>query len=369
MNRIIRRFDGVRRRIFGGIVVTAIALAASPLAQAETPPPVIRIGIASPSVGNPPVYTTGTIGLSRQRGLFEEEFAKDGVKVEWFFHKGAGPAVNEGLANKQFDFVFQGDLPSIIGRSGGLKTRFLLPTDSRQNLYLAVPPDSPIKSVKDLRGKRVAIFKGTNAQLPANRLLEANGLTERDLKVVNLDNATAQAALASKDIDAVLGGFEYLRLRDKGVARIVYSSVSDPRFTRRSGLLVTEEFAERYPETTTRVVKVVLRSARWASDEKNRGEVFGAWSLMGYPAEVYQEDFIGQPTRVRLSPLIDPFIIQRYKEAVEDSYRFRLTRSKFDVEKWFEPKFLRAALKELNLENYWTPTDANGKPVAAVAAR
>ena len=50
-------------------------------------------------------------------GGLEEEFKKDGVKVQWTFFKGAGPAVNEALVNKQLDFAWQGDLPSIVHRA------------------------------------------------------------------------------------------------------------------------------------------------------------------------------------------------------------------------------------------------------------
>jgi len=345
-------------------LVAALLLATGfAVAQAEALPKVIRIGVASPAVGDN-IYTTGSVGIAHHKNLVEEEFAKDGVKVEWYFYKGAGPAVNEALSNNQLDFAFQGDLPSIIGRASGLKTRYLFPTDSRQNLYVAVPPDSPIQSVKDLAGKRIALSKGTNAQLPTNRLLDANGLTERDLKVVNLENATAQQALATRDIDGVFGGFEYLKFRNKGQARIVFSSAQDPRFSRRSGFLVTEEFLQAYPQATVRVAKGILRAARWASDEVNRDQVFELWSKMGNPAEVYREDFLGFPLRVRLNPLLDPFIVQRYKEAVADSFKYKLTRKQFDAEQWIYPNVLNTALKELQLENYWTPTDPAGKPTS-----
>lgn len=165
-------------------------------------PSIIRIGVAQSAIGNPPTFAGSSIAIAHSKGWIEEEFKRDNIKIEWYFFKGAGPAVNEALTNRQIDFAAQGDLPSIIGKSGGLKTRLVFASATRAYIYLAVPPDSAIKSVKDLRNKRVSIFKGTNAHLPINRLLEANGLTERDLKVVNLDKAGSQAALATRAIDA-----------------------------------------------------------------------------------------------------------------------------------------------------------------------
>lgn len=349
-----------RRSILAGSLQLAagMALAGAPAlaaAAAAAKPAVIRIGVAQPAYGNPPLIAGSSLAIAQATGAIEQEFKADGIKVEWYFFKGAGPAVNEALSNRQLDFAYQGDLPSIIGKAAGLKTRLILATGVRGNIYLAVPPDSPIRAVKDLRGKRVAIFKGTNGQLPIDRLLAANGMTERDLKAINLDTATAQAALTTKDIDAAFGAYDLLKLRDKGAARIVYTSNGDsPVFTRQSHVLVTDDFAARYPEHTRRLVKAVLKSARWGSDEANREEVFQLWARTGTAKiEQWKEDYAGQPLRVRLSPLFDPFLTARYKDAVEHAYQFRLIRNRFDIDSWIDRSFLNASLKELKLDSYW----------------
>lgn len=334
--------------------VLSIALLAAAPAMAAAPA-IIRIGVAQPAYGTPPTIGGSTIAIAHATGAIEQEFKPDHIKVEWYFFKGAGPAVNEALSNRQLDFAFQGDLPSIIGKAAGLKTRVILATGTRGNIYLAAPADSAIRTVADLRGKRVAIFKGTNAQLPIDRLLAAHGLTEKDLKVVNLDTATAQAALTTRDIDAVFGSFELLKLRDKGVAKIVYSSKGhSPVFTRQGHMLVTDDFATRYPEQTRRFVKAVVKVAHWSSEEAHRDDVFRLWARPGtVKFEHWQEDYDNQPLRVRLSPLFDPFLTDRYRDAVEHAYQFRLIRSKFDVDRWIDRSFLQASLKELKLDGYW----------------
>lgn len=346
-------------------LAAGIALAATAAGALAAAPAVIRVGVASPAHGTPPGISGTSIAVAHATGAIEQEFKPDNVKIEWYFFKGAGPAVNEALSNRQIDFAFQGDLPSIIGKAAGLKTRLVLATGIRTNIYLAVPPGSQIRSVKDLKGKRVAIFKGTNAQLPIDRLLAAHGLTEKDLRVVNLDTATAQAALTTKDIDAVFGAYDLIKLRDKGVARIVYTSRGDsPVFTRQSHMLVTDEFAAKYPDQTRRFVKAVVKAARWSSDEANREEVFRMWARTGTAKiEHWREDYEGQALRTRLSPLFDPFLTDRYKEAVEHAYQFRLIRRKFEVDPWIDRSFLNAALKELKLESYWPAT-----PVAPLHA-
>ena len=326
-------------------------------------PTTIRIGVAQPAVGNPPGIAGSTLAIAHAKDWREEEFKRDNIKVEWFFFKGAGPAVNEALTNDQLDFALQGDLPSIIGRAGGLKTKVILATSTRANIYLAVPPDSSIKTAKDIRGKRVAFFKGTNGQLPINRFLEANGLTEKDIKAINLDTATSQAALTTKDVEAVFGGYELLKLRDKGIARIVYSSKNDsPIFTRQTHVLVTENFAKKYSAATQRLVNTLVRTAKWGADEANREEVFNLWARTGtLTLADWKEDFSGEPLRIRLSPLFDPFLTGRYKDAVDQAVKFKLTRKRFDVDQWIDRSYLNVALKEMKLENYWPVTQADGK--------
>jgi sulfonate transport system substrate-binding protein len=236
----------------------------------------------------------------------------------------------------------------------------------RANIYIGVPPDSPIRSVKDLGGKRVSIFKGTNMHLPAMRILADNGLSEKDLKILNLDTGSYLAALTTKDIDAAIGAMDILRLRDKGAVRIIYSSKGDnPIYTRQSHVLVTEEFAEKYPATTQRAVNVMVRAAKWCSDEANREEVLRLWARAGTPYEHWKEDYDGEPLRVRLNPNFDPFLVSRYKDAVEQAYKFRMTRAKIDVDKWIEQRYLKAALREQKLDNYWPVFEPNGKILGA----
>ncbi len=148
------------------------------------------------------------------KGLLEQEFKADGIQIRWSFLRGAGPAVNELYANGLVDFSALGDLPSVIGRAGGLKTKVLAGTFVRGNFYFSVPADSNIKSITDLRGKKIAVLKGTATQLGAVKVLESFGLKEKDVRLINMDTNTAKAALITKDVDATVGGYDYLALRD-----------------------------------------------------------------------------------------------------------------------------------------------------------
>lgn len=353
-----------RRTALQRIGLAAGAAALSLPSRAATD--VIRIGVAQPATGTPPSFAGSSVAIAHAKGWIEEEFKPDGIKVEWIFFKGAGPAVNEAITTGQLDFAFQGDLPAIVARSAGVKTKLIIATGVRANIYIGVPPDSPLKTVEDLRGKRVSLFRGTNMHLPALRLLEAHGLTERDLKILNLDTAGYLTALATKDIDAAIGAMDILRLRDKGQVRVLYSSKGDsPIFTRQGHVLVTQAFADANPKLVQRFVDASVRAAKWSSEEANREEVLRLWARAGTPYEHWKEDYAGEPLRVRLNPNFDPFLVGRYKDAVEQAYRFKLTRARFDVDSWIDTRYLDAALKAQKLENYWPIFQPNGKILGA----
>ncbi|MBS81303.1 ABC transporter substrate-binding protein [Variovorax sp.] len=356
------------RHLLRWTALLATALAAS----AQAAPDTIRIGVATAGGGDPVTWGGSPGGVARANNWLEEEFKASGIKVEWLFFKGAGPAVNEALSNKQIDFAYQGDLPSIVGRSNGLKTKVLLVSGARNNLYLVTPTQSNIQSIRDLKGRTVSIFRGTNGHLVAINVLAAEGLAERDIKGVNLDTGSAQAALVSNGVDAAFGGYEWFKVRDQGLAKVVYSTQGrDPALTRQAALLVRSEFEQANPAEVQRVVDVFVRAAHWSSEEKNREELFRIWARSGTPVASWTAEFDKQPLAQRNSPLADDFIVARYKAVVGDALKLKLIRREVTVDDWFDTRYLKAALKKQGLEGYWSAFDAKGQPKAgpAVASR
>lgn len=354
----------IKRRAFGA---AALALAASAALPARaTTPRVVRIGFANIGAGNRQFSGGSPIALAHAEGYLEREFANDGVEIRWFFFAGAGPAVNEALANGQFDLALQGDLPSMIGRSNGLRTRIVLAAGVNNPIYLAVPPDSPIRGVADLRGRTVAWHRGTNLHLAIAKVLAANGLTERDLKVVNMDFATADVALASHNIEAEFGSPTVLGLARQGLARIAYTTKGDdPRLGRNSAVLASEAFEAAHPDLLARIVKAFLKASDWASTEANREALFAVWGKSGFPIENYRDDFAGQELAYRCNPLLDGFLERQYRSQAERALEYRLIRRPVDMQGWFEPHYQESGLRELGLDRRWTRRDVDGKAITA----
>jgi sulfonate transport system substrate-binding protein len=177
-----------------------------------------------------------------------------------------------------------------------------------------------------------------------------------------MDTAAAKAALVTKDIDAAFGGSDYLQLRDQGIAKIIYNSRNDdPRFLRHCAFIGSEDFIRKYPEITQRVVKTLVRAAKWISDyDQNPSPAYQLWAKSGVQFANYKSDLAAASLKVYASPLLDPYIVSTYKWNIREAKRFGLIRNDVDYGQWVDPTFLQRALKELSLEDYWKPVGESG---------
>ncbi|WP_316228304.1 ABC transporter substrate-binding protein [Bradyrhizobium sp. SZCCHNR1039] len=355
------------RERFSTTLAAALAFATLGLVQAATEPLTVRIGFANVGADNRQFSGGSSAAIAHSEHYVEQEL-KDNpdVKIEWSFFKGAGPAVNEAFANNQLDFALQGDLPEIIGRANGLKTKVLIASGAHAPIYLAVPAGSPIRKVADLRGRKVSIFRGTNNHLAAVKVLAGYGLQEKDVQVINMDTATTNAALTSRDIDAAFGNFPLASLVDKNIAEIIYTTKGDnPAYERHSTLIGQEAFIAAHPDITQKVVSAIVRAARWSSEEANRDAFFEISARSGFPASGYRFDFKDQELKYRNTPLIDASIIESYRFQAKQAKEFGLLRRNVEIDGWFERSFLDRALKDQGLVGYWQEYGPDGKPVAA----
>jgi len=332
-------------------------------AQAVTAQPAeIRIGVASTGTGGRPVSGGGYGALAAEWRSLEHEFAGDGIKVTYSYFQGAGPTVNECLANHQLDFAFQGDLPALVAKAGGLLTKLIMATDRFGAIFIAVPADSPVRRFEDLKGKRIALFKGTNLQMAFWNLMVSKGFKESDFKLINMSTFEGNAALLSKDIDAQISYNDLVPLVETGRARFVYSTHADRKLGRLSHLLVTEEFAAKWPGLVQRVVNNLLKAAAWQAEEKNRGKTYQIWAKSGFPLSSWKYEFDDYALRDRGSPLFDPFYRAQYKRLLKLGRELKLVRKDFDVDAWLDGSFVEQGLKTLKLQQVWREFDAEGHP-------
>lgn len=324
-------------------------LATAPWAALAEPakPEAIRIAVPDLSAGSKH-SAAGVVDVLRDQQLLEKEFARDGIRVEWLFFKGAGPVINEALANKQADFAYLGDLAAIIGKASGLDTRVLSAGVRGVKSYLGVVPGSGIKTLQDLKGKRVAVFRGTANQLSFASALASQGLSERDLKVINLDFNASNAALAARQIDATWGLSNMISLRDRGLVELPISSRDlEGAGSTQAVLLGTGDFIRQYPDLVARFVKAQERAAQWLRDENNReAYVDLVASNANWPKSILQGELANEDLAHYFDPRLDAEFVGLLQQGVDLAAKERLIRRSFQVADWIEPRFLDAALQQ-----------------------
>lgn len=325
----------------------ALSLAALLVSSVALAAPVKEIRIAVPDISAGPTPSgAGIVDVLRERQDLEKEFEKDGIKIRWDFFKGAGPAVNEALANNQEDFAYLGDFPAIIGKASGLDTRLLSAVARDVKLYLAVQPGSGITSFDTLKGKRVAIFRGTATQLSFASALAHKGLKESDFKVINLDYNAANAALAAKQIDATWSGAGVIALKARGLAELPLTTVDlDGAGSMQAVLVGRGAFVDEHPELVARLIKAQQPAIAWLRNDAHKQDYINLVSrLASYPAELLSTDAADQSLVTIFAPQLDAPFLDNLQRSVDLALQAKLIRKGFEVNAWAQPSFLNAAL-------------------------
>jgi sulfonate transport system substrate-binding protein len=352
------------------LIITLLAgVLGAATVSAENYPKVVRFGSSGGAYGKP--FIAGTLGIIHAKGLLEEEFKKEGIKFEWNFFKGQGPACNEAFANNNIDISENGAFPGVIGVAAGLKTKLILGSGPGKGNQIMIPRDSKITTVEQLKGKKIGVIRGTNTEYTFLKTLELHGISEDELTRLNLQATDTEAALATKDVDAGVVG---IRIRDTGVAKVLYSGNPNIKYIAPkkdfpdtsgavTGVYVSEKFAKQYPDVVKRFVKVYLKAARYVADEKNRTEVLKLWSQAGTPYSSLKEQYRGDSSYDLSRVLVDDFHKSQLQSLLDFAKKKGYVKRTFDINKWVDTSYQEAALKELNLENFWARYDKDGNVV------
>ncbi len=335
-------FQRALRRLVAPVLVSVLG-SLPLLAQAE---PLTRIRIAVPDLSAGSQHSGGGVSdVLRSQQLLEKAFADEDVTIDWKYFKGAGPVINEAFANGQVDFAYLGDLAAIIGKANGLDTRLLSAAARGNKQYLAVVPGSGIKTLQDLKGKRVGLFRGTATQLSFDAALASVGLSEKDLKVINLDFNAAVAALAAKQIDASWGGSNLSSLQAKGLAEIPLTTKDiNNAGSIQSVLVASGAFVDAHPQAVAKLLKTQEQAVQWLTDDANKPAYIQLVSgLASYPPQILEQDLKDQPFSEVFPSQLDPVFLATLQDSVNLAVQQRLIRKPFQVSEWVAPPLAAAA--------------------------
>ncbi|MDH2402099.1 aliphatic sulfonate ABC transporter substrate-binding protein [Bradyrhizobium sp. SSUT18] len=291
-----------RRHILATTLLLAAALAAP--ARAEDKPAEIRIG----------TQKGGFFPAVRQRQTLESAFKPLGIEVRWIDFQ-FGPPLLEAINVGSVDFGFVGDTPPIFAQAGGARIRYVAAVKSDgDNQAIIVPKDSPIKSLADLKGKRVAFGKGSSAHNLLVAALEKAGLSWADITPAPLAPADATAAFAKGSVDAWSIWDPYLALAElKENARVLVfdKDVHKPN----AYYIANTDFVEKYPALVAKLNTSFAAEGVWA--EAHHEEVAKAQAeATGVDIEAVRR-FVNRSS-YRVVPL-DAEVVKR-QQAVADRF-------------------------------------------------
>ncbi|MGI2336236.1 MAG: aliphatic sulfonate ABC transporter substrate-binding protein [Dehalogenimonas sp.] len=267
-----------------------------------------------------------------QKGILEEEFGKDGIKVEYIPFLGAAPAINEALAAGALDMTVIADIGALIGKVSGLETSLVaMGNPDGTPWWLFVSPSSPIKKVTDLKGKKVATVKATLPYFYLLKALEAAGMKESDIQFINMTIPDSEQALRAGQIDAAVSGdWMGVKLLNEGF-RAIDSTVQTPVGRGTIVIIARNAFITAHPTFFPRFYKVRQQAVVWANANRDAAFDLLVKNTGGISRQLL-EPLYSNPFNFDQSLSAD--VVSRIKQGETFLRDLGITRGPVDVDAW-----------------------------------
>ncbi|WP_244029472.1 aliphatic sulfonate ABC transporter substrate-binding protein [Methylobacterium sp. E-016] len=241
-----------------------------PLDFAARVPMTRRAVAAEPGVLRIGYQKNGSRVVAKQQGVIEERLAKLGHRGRWIEFS-FGPPLLEALSLDGIDFGQTGDAPPIFAQAAKSSLVYAAAQEAGgSGSGILLPKGSTIRSLAELKGKRVAFAKASSAHNLTVAALEKAGLTYADIEPVTLAPADAAAAFSRGSIDAWTIWDPYYAIAEGGDGVRVLATAKE--IARQNNyFLASRAFAEGRGAVLAEVIDVLGGVARWCGD--NRGEV------------------------------------------------------------------------------------------------
>lgn len=199
--------------------------------------------------------------LLKEQKLIEKEFAKDGIGVRWVQTLGSNKAL-EFLNAGSIDFGSTAGAAALVARINGNPIKSIYVYSRPEWTALVTAKDKPIRTVADLKGRSIAVTRGTDPHIFLVRALQEAKLTERDVKIVLLQHPDGKTALVRGDVDAWAGLDPMMAQAEiENGARLFYRK---PEANTWGVLNVREAFLRDHPDLVRRVLAVYEEARRRA---------------------------------------------------------------------------------------------------------
>jgi sulfonate transport system substrate-binding protein len=237
-----------------GVLLAAVVMAALPVAAQELKE--VRIGFQK----------SGILPVVKQRRTLEDALKPRGIEVKWV-EFAFGPPLLEALNTGNIDFGYTGDAPPIFAQAARANLLYVAALPSQgANEAIIVPEQSPIKTIADLKGKKVGFAKASSAHNTTVAALEKAGLSYSDITPVYLAPADAVAAFAGGNLDAWTIWDPYLALAEKGKVRVI-ASAKDVHES-NAFFLANRDFTGKHPDLVALLNQTFAQESKWATEHR-----------------------------------------------------------------------------------------------------
>jgi len=301
---------------------------------------VVRIGF--PGTQN---FIGGVSGVAQEKKYIDNELEKVGYKVEYKPFAAAGPAVNEALTANEIDIAIYADFPGILSKSKGVETSLIGIADNDITSAIIVKVDSPIKNVKDLKGKKIGFTKGTYMQKYLYQVLDANGIAQSDVELINTNN-DVDSALQGGSIDAVVvtDTQEAIDVFDKKIARTIDTSKDNPNFTAQSVIVGNSKFLAENKEAGVALFKGLKEAKTLMQQQPD--EAYDVLTKSGLDKDTTKKLYGKDNDKF---DYISLEVDDAAKKKIDDGKKFmidnKLISKDFDSDKWIDNSFYYEANK------------------------
>lgn len=297
--------------------------------SAQSAPLVVRVGYQP---------TSFPYVLAMEKGWLEEAFAKDNIviKSEKF---PVGPPIIEAFASKRLDFGFVADQPAIQARANHIDLKAIAGGSMGEHGYgLVALNGTGVHSVRDLKGKKVAVAVGSVLHQLLLIYLKSAGLTIGDVQLVNLTPADQLTSLLSGSVDAAVtnepwisalsqSGKGYLVTDSKGYKKIFSLVIAGP------------EILQRNPAVATRLLQVLDRADKWSQAHPDDALAI-VGKATGFKPEPLKALFVNLDHDFRLTPEA----VKSISESAAFLYENRVIRNPVDVSRdLLDARYLKQA--------------------------
>lgn len=276
--------------------------------------------------------------IGRAKGFFEEEFAKVNATIKWSEFP-SGPPLLESLASERVDLSILGDGAALAGLDRGLPFEIIAQTHIGESSNgIVVHPDSGIKKIEDLKGKKVTVAYGTTVHVYLIKALKAHGLTTDDVELINLQPDDSQAAFGSNQVDAWVA-FDPFKTANIEKGEAVQLEVNE-KILAPVSLIVRTKFGKEHPEIVEAYLKAYKKSMDWQKEHLEEAtEIYASETKL--PADLIKKIITGEK--------YDLFVSEEASKAQQESIdilsEVGYIKNKYQYKDHINDSFLKAALK------------------------